>query len=82
MCFWYKRHYLSDYMVATRPENGQGKWNFYKVKEFHFESGKIWKRFEQQADVGFLKNQSFLHIILRNYQFIYITCDLLKAQYE
>ena len=34
---------------------------------------------EQQADVGFSENQSCVHIILRNYQFMYITRDLLKA---
>lgn len=54
------RHYLSDYMVATRPENDQGKWNFYQLKEFHFESGKIRKKFEQQADVGFFLKKSIL----------------------
>lgn len=50
-----KRHDVSDYMVATRPG---------EMKEFHFESGKIWKSFEQQADVGVLKKSIlFAHYI-------------------
>ena len=53
-----KRHYLSDYIVATRPENRQGKFE---------------RSVNNKLMLGFLKNQSFLQLILRNYQFIYIT---------
>ena len=69
---------------CQRLGNGQGK-SFIKVREFHFKSGKsemltvhfILVPFEQQVNVGFKQNQSYLHIIVK--QFMYTLHDLLKC---
>lgn len=69
---------------CQRLGNGQGK-NFIKVREFHFKSGNsemlrahiILIPFEQQANVGFQENQSYLHIIVK--QFMYTVHDLPKC---
>ena len=79
MCYWYKKDTM--YLITWLPQ-GQGKWNFFKVNEFHFESGKIWKRFEQQADVGFFKKSIlFAHYIKELSIHLHHLYDVSKTKY-